>query len=146
MSTTDVDSLPLHDGWATISTAHAEGLRPQDLEGTFGPRSAVIVLKALADALLSESINADMTGSSYRSVELDDDNRYEEVLAMHQNLQSRIEVEEQEKVTQDTVSRTTALGASWTVAAGSSSTVTTVASSLAEAPLSSIRKPAKSQP
>lgn len=34
-------------------------------------------------------------------MELDDDNRYEEVLAMHKNLQSRIEVEEQEKVTQE---------------------------------------------
>jgi hypothetical protein len=65
LSTTDLASLPLHDGWATISTAHGEGLRPQDLEGTFGTRSAVIVLGALADALLSESINADMKGSSY---------------------------------------------------------------------------------
>ena len=62
LSTTDLDSLPLHGGWATISTAHGEGLRPQDLEGTFGPRSAVVVLEALADALLSESINADMRG------------------------------------------------------------------------------------
>ena len=101
LSTTDLDSLPLHGGWATISTAHGEGLRPQNLEGTFGPRSAVIVLEALADALLSESINADMKGSSYRSVELSDDNQYEEVLAMHKNLQSRIEVEEQVRVTHD---------------------------------------------
>lgn len=99
LSPADLDSLPLHGGWATISSAHGEGFRPQDLERTFGPRSAVVVLKALADALLSESINADMTGSPYRSVELDDDNLYEEVLAMHKNLQSRIEVEEQEQVT-----------------------------------------------
>ncbi len=101
LSTTDLDSLPLHDGWATISTAHGEGLRPQDLEGTFGPRSAVIVLEALADALLSESINADTNGRSYRSVELNDNNRYEEVLAMHKNLQSRIDVEDPERVTHD---------------------------------------------
>jgi hypothetical protein len=104
LSTTDLDSLPLHGGWATISTAHGEGLRPHDLEGTFGPRSALIVLEALADALLSESINTDMKGSSYRSVELYGENRYEEVLAMHKNLQSRIEVEEQERVTHDVFS------------------------------------------
>jgi hypothetical protein len=34
-------------------------------------------------------------------VELHDDNRYEEVLAMHKNLRSRIGVEEQVQVTQD---------------------------------------------
>lgn len=101
LSTTDLHSLPLHGGWATISTAHGEGLRPQNLEGTLGPRSAVIVLEALADALLSESINADMKGCPYRSVELSDDNRYEEVLDMHKNLQSRIEMEEQVQVTHD---------------------------------------------
>lgn len=104
LSTTDLDSLPLHGGWATIATAHGEGLRPQDLEGTFGPRSAVVVLEALADALLSESINADLKGSSYRSVELCDDNRYEEVLAMHKNLQSRIELEEHGRVMHDVFS------------------------------------------
>ena len=101
LSTTDLDSLPLHGGWATISTAHGKGVRPQDLEGSFGPRSAVIVLEALADALLSESINADMKGSPYRSEELHGDNRYEEVLAMHKTLQSRLEIEEQMQVTHD---------------------------------------------
>lgn len=101
LSTTDLDSLPLHGGWATISTAHGEGLHPQDLEGSFGPRSAVIILEALADALLSESINADMKGSPYRSVGLHGDNRYEEVLAMHKTLQRRLETEEQMQVTRD---------------------------------------------
>lgn len=101
LSTRDLDSLPLHGGWATISTEHGEGLRPQDVEGMFGPRSAVIVLEALADALLSESINADMNGSSYRSIEQSHANRYEEVRAMHKNLQSRIEKEEQVQVTLD---------------------------------------------
>jgi hypothetical protein len=97
----DLDSLPLREGWATISTAHGPGLQVEDLEQAFGTRAAVIVLKALADALLSESINADLYGSPYRSVELDDDNRYEEVLAMQKDLQSRIEADEQSKVTND---------------------------------------------
>jgi hypothetical protein len=97
----DLDSLPLRGGWATISTAHGPGLQVEDLEQAFGTRAAVIVLKALADALLSESINADLYGSPYRSVELDDDNRYEEVLAMQKDLQIRIEADEQSKVTHD---------------------------------------------
>ncbi|MGO4435757.1 hypothetical protein AB4Y88_21485, partial [Paenarthrobacter sp. RAF9] len=67
----------------------------------FGRRPALVVLEALADALLSESINVDMKGSPYRSLELSEDNRYEEVLAMHGNLRSRIEAEEQEQVTHD---------------------------------------------
>jgi hypothetical protein len=101
LSPTDLDSLPLRGGWATISTAHGSGLRVEDLERAFGARAAVIVLEALADALLSESINADLYGSPYRSVELDDDNRYEEVLAMQKALQSRIEVDEKRQVTHD---------------------------------------------
>lgn len=101
LSTTDLDSLPLHGGWATISTAHGEGRRPQDLEETFGRRPALVVLEALADALLSESINVDMKGGPYRSMELSEDNCYEEVLAMHGKLRSRIEAEEQEQVTHD---------------------------------------------
>ena len=63
LGTSELDSLPLRGGWATISAEHGPGFRPQELEGAFGPRVAVIVLEALADALLSESINADMYGN-----------------------------------------------------------------------------------
>ena len=101
LSTTDLESLPLLGGWATISTAQADGLRPEDLEGIFGPRAAAIVLEALADALLSESINADMNGYSYRLNDLNGDNRYEEILAMHKNLLRRIDAEDEKQVTRD---------------------------------------------
>lgn len=101
LGTPEMDSLPLRGGWATISAEHGPGFRPQELEGAFGPRVAVIVLEALADALLSESINADMHGNPYRSIELECDNRYEEVLAMHKNLQRRIASHEQDQVNHD---------------------------------------------
>jgi hypothetical protein len=51
-----------------------------------------------------ESINADLYGNHYRSVEQDDDNRYEEILAMQKDLQNRIEVDEQRQVTHDVFS------------------------------------------
>lgn len=94
----DLESLPLRDGWASISTAHGAGLRVEDLEKLFGSRAAVIILEALADALLSEFINRDLFGNPYRSFELND-NRYEEVLLMRNVLQHRIDADEQRQVT-----------------------------------------------
>lgn len=95
----DVDSLPLHGGWALLTTSHGSGLHVEDVEQTFGSRAAVFVLKALADALLSENINADQYGDPYRAIELHGINRYEEVLAMQKELQARIESDEQRRAT-----------------------------------------------
>lgn len=96
----DVDSLPLDRGWVLITTSYGCGLHVEDVEQAFGSRAAVIVLKALSEALLSESINADQYGKPYRAIELDESNRYEEVLDMHKELQERIQAEEQRKATQ----------------------------------------------
>lgn len=96
----DLESLPLRDGWACISTAHGVGLRVEDLEKHFGSRAAVIILEALADALLSEFINRDLFGNPYRSLELND-NRYEEVLLMRNVLQQRIDADEQRQLTRN---------------------------------------------
>lgn len=90
----DMDSLPLRGGWATISSGQASGFRVEDLESTFGSRAAVIILKALADALLSEAINADWHGTPYRSINITEENRYEEILAMQEEMQNRIEADE----------------------------------------------------
>jgi len=95
----DISSLPLHEGWVLITTSHGSGLHVEDLEQTFGARAAVFVLMALADALLSESINADQYGRPYRAVELDESNRYKEVLAMQKELHARIEADEQRRAT-----------------------------------------------
>lgn len=67
------------------------------MEQAFGSRAAVLVLTALADALLSESINADQFGNPYRAIELGESNRYEEVLAMQKELQAQIEADEQRR-------------------------------------------------
>lgn len=99
LATGDIDSLPLNEGWALITTSHGAGLHVEDVEQTFGSRAAVFVLKALADALLSESINADQYGNPYRAIELDGSNRYEEVLDMQKALQARIEADEQRRAT-----------------------------------------------
>jgi hypothetical protein len=56
LGTSELESLPLRGGWATISAEHGPGFSSQELEGVFGRRVAVVVLEALADALLSESI------------------------------------------------------------------------------------------
>lgn len=93
----DVDSLPLHEGWALLTTSRGSGVHVEDVEQTFGSRAAVFVLKALADALLSENINADQHGNPYRMIELHEINRYEEVLAMQKELQARIESDEQRR-------------------------------------------------
>lgn len=100
----DVSSLPLHEGWALITTSHGSGLHVEDVEHTFGSRAAVFVLAALADALLSESINADQYGNPYRAIELVDNNRYEEVLAMQKELQARMEADEQWRATHNAFS------------------------------------------
>ena len=96
----DLDSLPLHAGWARISTSHGCGLYVEDVEQAFGSRAAVIVLKALAEALLSESINADQYGIPYRAIELVENNRYEEVLDMQKELQARTERDERRRATE----------------------------------------------
>ncbi|MDF2048870.1 hypothetical protein [Arthrobacter sp. Cr_A7] len=96
----DLESLPLQDGWTSISTAHGAGLRVEHLEKHFGSRAALIILEALADALLSEFINRDLFGNPYRTIELND-NRYEEVLLMRNVLLHRIEADEQRQVTRN---------------------------------------------
>jgi hypothetical protein len=95
----ELNSLPLHEGWVLITTSHGSGLHVEDIEETFGRRAAVLVLEALADALLSESINADQYGNPYRAIELAESNRYEEVLAMQNELQAQIEDDEQRTAT-----------------------------------------------
>lgn len=96
----DISSFPLHEGWALIATRHGSGLHVESVEQTFGSRAAVFVLAALADALLSEAINTDQHGNPYRAIELDQSNRYEEVLAMQKELQARIEADEQRRATE----------------------------------------------
>lgn len=96
----DLESLPLREGRAFISTALGPGLRAEDLEKNFGSRAAVIVLEALADALLSEFINRDLFGTPYRAFEVDD-NRYEEVLQMRSVLRHKIDSDEQRQVTRN---------------------------------------------
>lgn len=97
LTPTELESLPLRDGWTLISTAHGAGLRVEDLEKLFGSRAALIILEALTDALLSEFINRDLFGTPYRAMELND-NRYEEVLLMRNVLQHTIEADEQRQV------------------------------------------------
>lgn len=99
LSIRDISSLPLQEGWALITTRHGSGLHVDDVEQTFASRAAVFVLAALADALLSEAINADQYGNPYRAIELGESNRYEEVLAMQKELQARIEADEQRMAT-----------------------------------------------
>ncbi|TLM71599.1 hypothetical protein [Pseudarthrobacter sp. NamB4] len=94
LSLQELASLPVEKGWGTISTGRSPGIRVEDLESMFGLRAAVIVLGALADALLSEAINADLYGRPYLPMDLAEDNRYEEILAMQRELQQISDADE----------------------------------------------------
>ncbi|OUM41050.1 hypothetical protein [Arthrobacter sedimenti] len=90
----ELASMPLCDGWTVISYCGA-GLRAHEVSQVFGVRAAIVILSALSDALLSESINEDDGGSLFRPGEdlLTDD--WDHVCELLQRLQDQLEAENQ---------------------------------------------------
>jgi hypothetical protein len=90
LSRSEVEALPLSDGWATLSAGEGPGLAAVRIEAEFGARAAVLVLQVLTEALLSEFINMDVHAVPYRNLDADSDDLHMSIQAMHGELARRV--------------------------------------------------------
>jgi hypothetical protein len=65
MSDEEIETAKALEGWYTVS-ADGRGETAHTLEATFGPRVALIILKALMSALANELAGVDIEGQPYR--------------------------------------------------------------------------------
>ncbi|WP_043444251.1 hypothetical protein [Arthrobacter sp. L77] len=87
-------SMPLFEGWMIIRHRGA-GLRAEEVATVFGARATIVLLSALSDALLSESINEDAKRNLFRAGEnlLTDD--WDEVCELLQRLQIQVAAQDE---------------------------------------------------